>query len=324
MTIYDELPQIANNFTTLSPLSYLQRAAVLYAKQDAIIYGKRHISWQETHQRCRAFASQLRKIGVDPQDTVSTLLPNVPALFEAHFAVPMVGAILNPLSPHLDAQRLATLFTQAKTKVLLVDPQFSDLAKEALSLLIEEIFVIDVDDEYYEFCFKAPIGHIEYEDWLADGDEEFVWHLPLNEYDPICLHYDEKYHEHRFHHRDTYLHAAHHLIHYHVPAQARVLWNLNLIQGSWGLAWSVAMNGGTQICLRQADADKVWQLLHQHHIHYLGADAKLLLALTHSQSQDKKPLPDAISVISSAQNLPVPIRQQLLQYGLHLIFLFDT
>jgi fatty-acyl-CoA synthase len=173
----------------LSPLRYLERAAYIYPHQDAIIHGHRHISWRETYLRCRQFASQLQKLGITKNDTVSVLLPNVPAMIEAHFAVPMTGAVLNTLNTRLDAKTIAFMLEHAETKVLLVDPEFASVAQEALALVKRDIFVIDVDDAEYENCFAAPIGQIEYEDWLTEGDENFEWHLPQDEWDAISLNY---------------------------------------------------------------------------------------------------------------------------------------
>ena len=133
VSAYDQLPRTPANFVALSPLRYLERAAYIYPHQDAIIHGKRRITWREKYQRCRQFAHQLQQLGVGKNDTVSTLLPNVPAMLEAHFAVPMAGAVLNTLNTRLDAKSLAFMLEHAESKVLLVDPEFSAVAKEALT-----------------------------------------------------------------------------------------------------------------------------------------------------------------------------------------------
>ena len=130
VSAYDELPRTPANFVALSPLRYLERAAYIYPHQAAIIHGSRQISWRETYQRCRQFADQLQKLGIQKNDTVSVLLPNVPAMIEAHFAVPMAGAVLNTLNTRLDAKTLAFMLEHAESKVLLVDPEFSTLAKK--------------------------------------------------------------------------------------------------------------------------------------------------------------------------------------------------
>ena len=171
---YDALPRTPANFVALSPLRYLERAAYIYPTQDAMVHGNRRISWREKYARCRQFADQLQKMGIQKNDTVSVLLPNVPAMLEAHFAVPMAGAVLNTLNTRLDAKTLAFMLEHAEAKVLLVDPEFSSLAKEALALVPHDIFVIDVTDiEYENHATTAAIGQIEYETWLKDGDPNF-------------------------------------------------------------------------------------------------------------------------------------------------------
>lgn len=154
---YDELPRTPANFVALSPLRYLDRAAYIYPNQNAIIHGKRRITWREKYNRCCQFAHQLQNLGIGKNDTVSVLLPNVPAMIEAHFAVPMAGAVLNTLNTRLDAKTLAFMLEHAETKVLLVDPEFSAVATEALALIPQQdIYVIDVADE--EFEGKIPVS----------------------------------------------------------------------------------------------------------------------------------------------------------------------
>ena len=168
VSAYDELPRTPANFVALSPLRYLERAAYIYPDQDAIIHGNRHISWRQTYNRCRQFAHQLQQLGIGKNDTVSVLLPNVPAMVEAHFAVPMAGAVLNTLNTRLDAKTIAFMLEHAETKVLLVDPEFTQVATEALALIDQDIYVIDVADAEFEGTAQ-PIGQIEFEDWLAQG-----------------------------------------------------------------------------------------------------------------------------------------------------------
>ena len=173
MNAYDELPKTAANFVALSPLRYLERAAYIYPDQAAIIHGARQLSWKQTYQRCCQFAHQLQKLGIQKNDTVSVLLPNIPAMIEAHFAVPMAGAVLNTLNTRLDAKTIAFMLEHAESKVLLVDPEFAHVAREALALISQQIYVIDVADLEYESELSNPIGQIEYETWLSQGDANF-------------------------------------------------------------------------------------------------------------------------------------------------------
>ncbi|MBP7895111.1 MAG: AMP-binding protein, partial [Acinetobacter sp.] len=245
VSAYDELPRTPANFVALSPLRYLDRAAYIYPNQHAIIYGQRRITWRETYNRCRQFASQLQKLGIGKNDTVSTLLPNIPAMIEAHFAVPMAGAVLNTLNTRLDAKTLAFMLEHAETKVLLVDPEFAAVATEALALVPQDIYVIDVDDAEYEYGFSTPIGQIEYEDWLTDGDENFEWHLPQDEWDAISLSYTSGTTGNPkgvvYHHRGAYINAASNIIACGMTPRATYLWTLPLFHcNGWCFAWTMA------------------------------------------------------------------------------------
>lgn len=255
---YDELPRTPANFVALSPLRYLDRAAYIYPNQSAIIHGKRRITWREKYNRCRQFAHQLQNLGIGKNYTVSVLLPNVPAMIEAHFAVPMAGAVLNTLNTRLDAKTLAFMLEHAETKVLLVDPEFSAVATEALALVPQQdIYVIDVADEEFE-GEDTRIGQIEYEDWLAQGDANFEWHLPDDEWNAISLNYTSGTTGNPkgvvYHHRGAYINAASNIIACGMMPRATYLWTLPLFHcNGWCFAWTMAANGGTNVCLRKVD-----------------------------------------------------------------------
>lgn len=163
---YDDLPRNPANFVPLSPLSFVARSAAVYPHQTAIIHGTRRLSWAEVHRRCRQAASQLQRMGIGRNDTVSTLLPNVPAMIEAHYFVPMAGAVLNTLNIRLDAEALAFQLNHAQTRLLLVDPEFADLARQVLALVDHPVQVLDVADALYTGD-TPPVGPLDYEDWLG-------------------------------------------------------------------------------------------------------------------------------------------------------------
>src|SRR5579871_1347770 len=158
------------NFVALTPLSFLARTAAIYPDHTSTIYEDRRFSWSETYARCRRFASYLASRNIGPGDTVAAMLPNVPAMNEAHFAVPMAGAVLNALNIRLDAASIAFQLDHGGAKVILVDPEFSGVISEALTLIKgERPFVVDVDDKAFRGAKR--IGEIEYEAALAEGDE---------------------------------------------------------------------------------------------------------------------------------------------------------
>jgi fatty-acyl-CoA synthase len=176
--IYDQgLDKNAANFVPLSPLSFLERSAAVFPDRTAIIYGEQRQTWRQTHERCKRLASALSRHGIGRGDTVAAMLPNVPAMFEAHFGVPMTGAVLNTLNTRLDAEAIAFMLRHGEAKVLLTDREFAKVIQAALALLgRQQVLVIEVEDD------TAPagerLGSIAYEAFLAQGDPAFAWQLP--------------------------------------------------------------------------------------------------------------------------------------------------
>src|SRR5579863_7025611 len=171
------LDKTSANFVALTPLSFLARTAAIYPNHTSTVYEGRSFTWSETYARCRRFASYLAGRNIGPGDTVAAMLPNIPAMNEAHFAVPMAGAVLNALNIRLDASSIAFQLDHGGAKVILVDPEFAGVIVEALTLMKgEKPFVIDVDDK--AFGGGKRIGEIEYEETLAQGDESFILRLP--------------------------------------------------------------------------------------------------------------------------------------------------
>src|SRR6201996_7969696 len=182
------LDKNAANYVPLTPLSFLERSAAVYPDHVSTVYEGRKFTWSETYERCRRFASYLTTHGIGDKDTVAAMLPNVPAMNELHFAVPMAGAVLNALNIRLDAPSIAFQLDHGGAKIILVDPEFSGVIAEALTLMKgARPFVIDVDDK--AFGQAKHIGEIEYEDAVAQGDESFAARLPDDEWDAIALSY---------------------------------------------------------------------------------------------------------------------------------------
>ncbi len=264
------------NFVALSPLSYLERAALVYPGRVAVIYGERRQSWAETYARCRLMASALVARGVGPGDTVAVMLPNVPAMFEAHFGVPMTGAVLNTLNTRLDAEAIAFMLQHGDAKVLFTDREFAPVVEKALAMLGERRpFVIEVDDE------TAPagkaLGQIGYEAFLATGDANFAWQLPTDEWDAIALNYTSGTTGNPkgvvTHHRGAYLNAASNVISWQLPHHAIYLWTLPMFHcNGWCFPWTMALIAGTSVCLRRVDPALIFPLIAEHRVtHMCGA-----------------------------------------------------
>jgi fatty-acyl-CoA synthase len=185
------LDQNTANFVPLSPLSFIARTAFVYPKRISAIQGERQYTWLETYTRCRQLASALKGRGIGKGDTVAAMLPNVAQMLEAHFGVPMAGAVLNTLNTRLDAEALAFMLDHGEAKVLLTDPEFSGVIEQALEKMTKpKPLVIDVlDPDYKE---GKTLGAKDYESFIAEGDPEFTWNLPANEWDPIALNYTRR------------------------------------------------------------------------------------------------------------------------------------
>ena len=326
VSAYDELPRTPANFVALSPLRYLDRAAYIYPNQNAIIHGKRRITWREKYNRCRQFANQLQNLGIGKNDTVSVLLPNVPAMIEAHFAVPMAGAVLNTLNTRLDAKTLAFMLEHAESKVLLVDPEFTALATEALALISQDIYVIDVADEEFEGEDKR-IGQIEYEDWIAQGDANFEWHLPQDEWDAISLSYTSGTTGNPkgvvYHHRGAYINAASNIIACGMTPRATYLWTLPLFHcNGWCFAWTMAANGGTNVCLRKVDAELIFKLIAENKVDYFCGAPIVLSMLINMPEEKKTKLEHRVEVMVAGAAPPAAIIEGMRNIGINVTHVY--
>ncbi|MGE8288616.1 MAG: acyl-CoA synthetase [Stenotrophomonas sp.] len=273
--MYQDLGRNQANYTPLSPLSFLRKAATVHPQRLAVVHGERRLSWAQVQARCRRLASALQRMGVAEGDTVAALLPNTPAMIELHFAPAMLGAVLNTLNTRLDAETLAFMLDHGEAKVVFVDREFSPVMKRALALCRQAPQVIDVDDaaiEEGEF-----LGAIEYEALLETGDPTFAYGLPGDEWNAIALNYtsgttgDPK--GVVYHHRGAYLNAVANIIDWGMPPHPVYLWTLPMFHcNGWCFPWTMAAVAGTQVCLRRFDRKQVLELMRTHGVtHYCGA-----------------------------------------------------
>ena len=263
------------NHVPLSPLTFLERAAMVFPRKPAIIHGDRTLTWAQTYGRCRRLASALTRRGVGPGDTVAAMLPNVPAMFEAHFGVPMAGAVLNTLNTRLDAESIAFMLKHAEAKVLLTDRDFSPVIRKVLELLEgQPILVVDVEDALAK---GDRLGSIEYESLLREGDPDFAWRLPDDEWDAISLNYTSGTTGNPkgvvYHHRGAYLNAVANILSWGMPTHAVYLWTLPMFHcNGWCFPWTMAAVAGVNVCLRQVDPRAIFELIRRHRVtHFCGA-----------------------------------------------------
>jgi fatty-acyl-CoA synthase len=264
------------NFVALTPLSFLARTAAIYPDHVSTVYEGRVFTWSQTYARCRRFASYLAGRGIGSGDTVAAMLPNIPAMNELHFAVPLAGAVLNALNIRLDAASIAFQLDHGGAKIILVDPEFSGVISEALTLMKgSKPDVIDVDDA--AFGGGKRIGEIEYEAAVSQGDENFTARLPQDEWDAIALSYTSGTTGNPkgvvTHHRGAYLNAVSNILAGNLGQHPVYLWTLPMFHcNGWCFPWTVAAAAGINVCLRKVDPTKIFELIAKHGVtHMCGA-----------------------------------------------------
>ncbi|HXZ95770.1 MAG TPA: acyl-CoA synthetase [Burkholderiales bacterium] len=270
-----DLDKNSANYSPLSPLSFLERTAYVYPQRIAAIHGDRNFTWAETYARCRRLASALAMRGMGAGDTVAVMLPNIPQMLEAHFGVPMTGAVLNTLNTRLDAEAVAFMLKHGEAKVLITDREFSTTVAKALAMLEKKPLVIDVDDP--DFKGGVLLGESDYEGFLKTGDPDFAWSLPEDEWDAISLNYTSGTTGNPkgvvYHHRGAYLNAVSNIIDWGMARHSVYLWTLPMFHcNGWCFPWTMAAIAGTNVCLRRVDPKLILDAIRRHKVtHYCGA-----------------------------------------------------
>jgi fatty-acyl-CoA synthase len=273
-----DLPRNEANFAPLSPLSFIERTAEVYPDRLAIVHGGLRQSWSQTYARCRRLASVLQRAGIGKNDTVAVMLPNTPPMVEAHFGVPMAGAVLNSLNTRLDPQAVAFMLDHGEARVVIVDPEFAPTMAQAMALRqrTEPLLVIDVEDALFTGAVQR-IGSTTYEDFLAGGDPAFDWSLPADEWDAIALNYTSGTTGNPkgvvYHHRGAAVNAISNILEWDMPKHAVYLWTLPMFHcNGWCFPWTVAARAGVNVCLRRVEAQAIFDAMRDHGVtHYCGA-----------------------------------------------------
>jgi fatty-acyl-CoA synthase len=263
------------NYTPLTPVSFLAKAAYVYPERTAIIYGDLRRNWREVYARARRLASALAKRGVKRGDTVAVMLPNVPAMIELHFGPAMIGAVLCTLNTRLDAEAIAFMLDHGEAKALFTDREFFPIIAKALKLVKSKPLVVDVEDVLY--AGGEAVGSIEYEDFIAQGDAGFPWSVPPDEWNAIALNYTSGTTGNPkgvvYHYRGAYLNALNNILDWSMPKHPVYLWTLPMFHcNGWCFNWTIAAAAGTNVCLRKVEAKTILELIRDHKVtHYCGA-----------------------------------------------------
>ena len=263
------------NFSPLTPLTFIERAAYVYPDKPSVVHGAERYTWSQTYARCRRLASALARRGVGKNDTVAVMLPNTPPMYEAHFGVPMCGAVLNTLNTRLEAETIAFMLKHGGARVLITDREFSAVVGPALAMLDEKPLVIDVDDPSWPH--GDLVGSVTYETFLAEGDPSYDWQNPADEWDAIALNYtsgttgDPK--GVVYHHRGAHLNAVSNILNWGMPQHAIYLWTLPMFHcNGWTFPWTIAERAGVNVCLRRVEAKAAWDAIRDEGVtHMCGA-----------------------------------------------------
>ena len=326
-TPYDtNLDRNAANFQPLTPLSLLARAAEVYPETTAIVHGGLSRNYRDFYARAKRLASALSRRGIKRGDTVSVMLANTPAMIEAHYGVPMTGAVLNTLNTRLDAAILGFTLDHAETKVLIVDREHSKVMKDALARAKVKPLVIDYDDPEFGGAGER-IGSLEYEDFLREGDEDFAWLMPNDEWDAISLNYtsgttgDPK--GVVYHHRGAYLLAHGNVITCGMGKHPVYLWTLPMFHcNGWCFPWTLSIVAGTHVCLRAVRAAPIFNAIADHKVTHLCGAPIVMSTLLNASAHEKKPLPHLVQFATAAAPPPEAVLAAMKDAGFNVTHLY--
>ena len=326
-TPYDtDLDRNAANFQPLTPLSFLARAAAVYPDQTAIIHGKRAWTYREFFARATKLASALAKRGIKRGDTVAAVLANTPAMLEAHYGVAMAGAVLNTINTRLDAAIIGFTLDHGEAKVLIADREFSKVVKDALATCKAKPLVIDYDDP--EFAGPGErLGNLEYEDFLRQGDADFAWLMPNDEWDAISLNYtsgttgDPK--GVVYHHRGAYLLAMANVITCAMGKHPVYLWTLPMFHcNGWCFPWTLSVVAGTHVCLRAVRAAPIFDAIATHKVTHLCGAPIVMSTLLSAPDEERKPLPHVVEFVTAAAPPPESVLAAMRAAGFNVTHVY--
>jgi len=316
-SIFDrDLDRGPANYVPLTPVSFLVRSALAYPTRTAIVHGDWRCTYQEFYRRCRRFASALVRRGIRPGDTVSIIATNVPALLEAHFAIPMAGAVLNALNYRLDAASLAFILKHGEAKLLLCDREFAGLMTTALKDLDAPPPVIGIDDPVFAGTDAPRLGEVEYESFLLEEDPDFEWVRPRDEWNAIALNYtsgttgDPK--GVVYHHRGAYLNSLGSALNFGLSSRSVLLWTLPMFHcNGWTYTWAATAAGAAHVCLRKVEPAAVYGAIRTHGVTHLCGAPIVMNMLVNAPEEARGKLGHTVEVLTGGAAPPSAIISRL-------------
>jgi fatty-acyl-CoA synthase len=316
------LARNAANFAALTPLGFLSRAAAVYPEKLAVVHGAARFTYRQLYERCCRLADALRRRGIGRGDTVAVMAPNVPALLEAHYGVPMAGAVLNALNYRLDARSIAFILAHGEAKLLIADREFAPIVGPALRELGRPVPVVEIDDGV-----GASLGGTEYEAFLAEGEPFAAWTRPRDEWEPIALNYtsgttgDPK--GVVYHHRGAFLNAIGNAITFGLDRGSVYLWTLPMFHcNGWTYTWAVTAMAGTHVCLRRVEPAAIFAAIAEHRVTHLCGAPIVLNMLVHAPESAKRRFDHVVEVATGGAAPPSAVIEAMERMGFRVTHLY--
>jgi fatty-acyl-CoA synthase len=313
------------NYQTLTPLSFLPRAAVVYPKRTAVIHGDLRLTWADVFARAKRLASALKRRGIGEGDTVAIMAPNVPPMFEAHFGVPVTGAVLNTLNIRLDAAAIAFILDHGEAKALITDREFSKTIKEALKLAKARPLVIDIDDPAHEG--GELLGETDYEAFLRTGAEDFPWWTPEDEWQSISLNYTSGTTGNPkgvvYSHRGAYLNAIGNILAWGMPAHPIYLWTLPMFHcNGWCFPWTVTALAGTNVCLRRVESRTIYRAIAEHKATHMCGAPIVMQMVAGAKPEDRTKFDHQVNMLTAAAPPPAAVLAEMQRQGINVTHVY--
>ena len=328
MSHYDiNLDKNDANYIPLSPLSFLDRTKDIYPNYEAIVYESRSYTWGEIYKRCVKFASALDKLGIKTGDTVSIMAFNTPEIFEAHYSIPMVGAVINAINTRLDPNTISYILGHSDAKVLIVDRQFHEVIAKALKNVKNKITIIDIDDKDIDTSSFKKIGELEYESFLNSGDENYEWKKPTDEWQAISLGYTSGTTGNPkgvvYHHRGSYLMATGSSVAWNMPNKLNFLCVVPMFHcNGWCYPWTLAMLHARVVCLRNIDVKKMFELIDKYEVTHFGGAPIVLNMIVNAPKENQIKLKRKVNVLTAGAPPPSVIFEKMQNLGFDVMHVY--
>ncbi|KAL3838750.1 hypothetical protein ACJIZ3_023341 [Penstemon smallii] len=323
----DRLPKCQANYVPLTPLTFLKRASMVYSNRTSIIYAGVRFTWLQTYERCCRLASTLRAMNIVKNNVVSVLAPNIPAMYEMHFAVPMAGAVLNAINTRLDAKNIATILKHSEAKIFFIDYQYVPLARDALRLLMANSeasmpLVVVIDD--IDSPTGVRLGALEYEQLVARGNPRYSPEEIADEWDPITLNYTSGTTSEPkgvvYSHRGAYLSTLSLILGWEMKIAPVYLWSLPMFHcNGWTFTWGIAARGGTNVCIRNTTAKEMYESIELHKVTHMCCAPIVFNILLEAKPHERRPITTPVEILTGGAPPPAALLERIEKVGFHVV-----